>query len=96
MPSRDRNAVQAGLRVGVVVLAGVDDVEAGDPGEHGAAEDQCRQQVGRVREHDLAANGDPGGDRRQRERGAEPEVGERREPLGVAVAGRTASTGTER
>jgi hypothetical protein len=33
----------AGGDVYVVVLAGVDDVEAGDPGEDGGAEDECRE-----------------------------------------------------
>ena len=50
MPSRDGDAVQAGLAIGVVILAGVDDVEPGDPGEHGAAEHERRQQIGRMSE----------------------------------------------
>ena len=88
MPRRDRNAVQSGRSVELEVLAGVDDVEARDPREDGGAENDGWQEVDRVRDDGLAANGDPGGDRRERQGGAEPEVGERREALGVTVAGK--------
>ena len=81
------DAVEAGASVDVVVLAGVDDVEAGDPGGYGGAEDEGGEQVGGMGEHDVAADRDPGGDRREAEGGAEPEVGERGESFGVAVAG---------
>ena len=45
----------------IVVLACVDNVEAGDPSEDGATEHERRQQVGRFVEYCFAADRDPGG-----------------------------------
>ena len=55
----------AGGNIDIIILAGVDDVEAGDPSEDCAAEDECWQQVGRMDEDDFAADRDPCGDRRK-------------------------------
>jgi hypothetical protein len=76
---RPRDAAQADPTVEFDVLAGVDDIEAGDPEEDGH-----RQQDRRPSQ--VAPQRDPGGDRCQAEREAEPEVGEAGESLGVGVA----------
>ena len=66
--------MQPRLPVERFVLAGVDDIEAGDPSEDGQADDDGRQHVGRVYHHDLATECDPGADWREHQRRAEPEV----------------------
>src|SRR3954447_18039154 len=70
------DAVQALAQVEGDVLAGVDDVEPGDP-------EQDRQAQQRRGSGEVAAEGDPGGHGGHGERGAEPDVGEAGEPLGV-------------
>ena len=75
-------AVQAGGAVEVGVLAGVQQVEPAHPEQHRRAEDERR---GHVRPRDDAADGDPGGDRGEGQRRAEPEVRQAREPFGERV-----------
>src|SRR5262249_35063871 len=69
------------------VLAGVDDVEAGDPGEDRAAEDDRGEEVGGGRGDGGAADCDPRGEGGGGEGWAEPKGGERCEAFGEAVAG---------
>ena len=78
-PEPPGDAAEAGLPVEVHVLAGVDDVEPGDPEQHGLGQEDRRP-------GEVAAQGDPGGDRRQAEREPQPEVGQAGESLGVGIA----------
>src|SRR5689334_4065625 len=73
-----REAEEAFGAIELVVLTGVDDVEAGGPKGDGGGEPQNS----RV---ERAADGDPGGGRCDAEREAEHQMRERREALGEGV-----------
>lgn len=75
---RLRNAVQPGGSVVVIVLTGVEDVEAGGPEQ----DDEGEQDDSR---RERATDSDPGGGRRDAEREAENEVAEARPALHVGV-----------
>ncbi len=61
------------------VLAGVDDIKPGHPEQDGHRQQDWRP-------FQVAAQGDPGRDRRQAQREPQPEVGETGESLGVGIA----------
>ena len=83
-PRRDALQAVGGVELGI--LTGIDRVEPGHPDGDGQSEDGRGEDVGRVAQKLLASQGDPCRHRRQPEGHAEPDVGQHREPLCVAVA----------
>jgi hypothetical protein len=72
------DGVESGVAVEVEILAGVEDVEAGDPEGDGGGENKDARVEG-------AANGDPGGGGRHAEGEAEHEMRPAGEALGVGI-----------
>jgi hypothetical protein len=72
------DGVESGVAVELEILAGVEDVEAGDPEGDGGGEQKDARVEG-------AANGDPGSGRRYAESESEHEVRPAREALGVGI-----------
>ena len=68
----------------------------GHPQQHRAPQAPRPAQVARVVDHLAAANGDPGRDRREHQRRAQPEVGGDVNRLVKLYASRNASTGSDR
>ena len=76
----------------IFILQGVKDVEAGDPEHHANAEEEngdAADKRGNVRRRD----GEPGGNRREAERSAEPEVADSGEATGERIAGKPCEDG---
>jgi len=73
-----RDGVQSGIAIEVEVLAGIEDVETGDPEGDGGGE----QKDARVK---RAANRDPGGGRCDAQSETQDEMGETGEALGIGI-----------
>jgi len=73
-----RDGMEAGVAVEVVVLAGIEDIEAGDPEGDGCGEKQNARAEG-------AANGDPSGGGRDAESKTEHEMRPASKALGIGV-----------
>jgi len=84
-PIAGRDTVQAYLPIEFGILAGVNDIEACNPGRYPEREDRWGKEVERKTPNFETANRDPGANRREAQRDPEPKVRGRSKSLAQAV-----------